>query len=101
VVGFSPFSIEFSFDSPRLTLLSFDDDAAEIPFLTTVLGNGGNSSDTVTLGQLVTISAVLGGGLGRDSLTGGAMADTLAGDEGADVLNSMGGGDLLQGGHRV
>ena len=38
-VGIRPFSVEFSFDSPRITLLDFDGNDNE-PILSTVLGNG-------------------------------------------------------------
>jgi hypothetical protein len=66
------------------------------PFaLVVVLGEGGN--DTLD-GRALTVSSVLVGGPGNDTLYGGSGRNLLIGGLGSDTLHAGSGGDILIGG---
>lgn len=63
-----------------------------------VMGNDGDDKITLNANVPVTISSILNGGSGDDSLTGAGANDILLGGEGNDTLLGGGGKDVLIGG---
>lgn len=63
-----------------------------------VMGNDGDDKITVAASVTATISSILNGGSGDDSLTGSAGNDILLGGEGNDTLIGNAGRDVLIGG---
>ena len=63
-----------------------------------VMGNDGDDKITLNANVPVTISSILNGGSGDDSLTGAGANDILLGGEGNDTLLGVGGKDVLIGG---
>jgi VCBS repeat-containing protein len=59
---------------------------------------GGDGDDLITVGEGVTLPAVLAGEAGNDTLVGGAGNDTLLGGAGNDSLRATTGDDYLDGG---
>jgi Ca2+-binding RTX toxin-like protein len=90
-IGFSPFSIEFSFDSPRITLLDFDGNDSD-PILSSELSNGslalniGSRSAQRQVGNLNDIA---------EKITIAQVADSLQADVATGLLiGGFGTGEL-------
>jgi Ca2+-binding RTX toxin-like protein len=69
--------------------------------VTTIVLNGGNGDDTLTLDENtipVIVQGRLNGDQGKDSLIGAATADTQNGGQGEDTLDGRKGGDSMSGG---
>lgn len=66
--------------------------------LTSIIIDGFEGNDQVTIHGYVKVPAILRGGAGDDMLTGGGGDDTLEGNAGQDILNGGIGSDILVGG---
>ncbi|MCX7422060.1 MAG: hypothetical protein NT013_21310 [Planctomycetia bacterium] len=66
--------------------------------IATIVMQGNDGDDTLTLASSVTIGGILNGGAGDDTITGASGSDILLGGEGDDLLLGMGGNDVLIGG---
>ena len=79
--GYSPFSIDFSFDSPRVVLLNFDGGASDPPVLASTLGNGdlalniGPRSAMRVVGNLHDVAEKIEIHMAKDPLTGKPTGD--------------------------
>ncbi|MFO1004813.1 MAG: NF038122 family metalloprotease [Planctomycetaceae bacterium] len=63
-----------------------------------ILVYGGDGHDKITLPTSISLSAIVDGGLGNDSIWGGNGADVLRGGDGNDVIYARGGSDIVYGG---
>lgn len=63
-----------------------------------ILVYGGDGHDKITLPASISISAIVDGGKGNDSIWGGNGADVLRGGDGNDVIYARGGSDIVYGG---
>jgi Ca2+-binding RTX toxin-like protein len=68
--------------------------ASEFVSFAALLGEG---NDNFTVGQAISVPAVLTGGTGLDDLRGGSGSDTLLGGDDGDRLVGRGGQDTLKG----
>jgi Ca2+-binding RTX toxin-like protein len=66
--------------------------------VTSVVVNGGDGNDVITLGPGMVAGASVQGGPGDDIITGGPGNDTLGGGQGNDTIAGTQGDDLIHGG---
>jgi len=81
----------------RIEARSTGNGSNTVQFPRAVAFHGGAGNDTLIMSSTATVSAVLVGGVGNDTLTGGGGADVLVGGLGADSLTGGNGNDLVIG----
>lgn len=82
----------------NVTLANNATEAAQAGFVVTNTFQAGDGDDTVTAASAdSTVSYIVDGGIGNDTLTGGGGGDTLSGGSGDDVLAGGLGNDTLSG----
>lgn len=67
--------------------------------VSTLVIDGGNGNDNITVDDAVLVAVQADGGNGQDSIDGGGGNDSLSGGNGKDLLAGAAGDDLLDGGN--